>query len=301
MGDEEDETRGLEYGAIDFLTKPISPPIVRARVKNHLELKRGRDLLKQFSDELAAKNATLEKEKALAHRLLEAILPLNLQIRGFRTAVYFKPSNQIGGDFFDGWRDGNHAHFLIGDISGHSISAALLMAVCKGLFMSIGKDKNDPAEIIATANRTLSRMLTESGMYLTMIYAVCDIRKRILRVASAGHNPAYLYASSLRVPIESTGPPIGWSLDDSWSVTEVPFAEGDKIFLYTDGVVEARSPDGEYCRSDFFAAVDATLAEEAMVGKVLGLAEEFCAGSFDDDLTLFAIGYDAAALSPGAT
>ncbi len=301
MGDEEDETRGLECGAIDYLTKPISPPIVKSRVNNHLELKRVRDLLKQFSDELAAKNATLEREKALAHRLLETILPDDLQIHGFRTAVLFKPSDQIGGDFFDGWSDANYAHFLVGDISGHSISAALLMAVCKGLFMSIGKNSNDPAEIITTANRTLSRMLTESGMYLTMVYAVCDIRRKVLRVASAGHNPAYLYSSASRVPIESTGPPIGWSQDDSWTVADYPFVEGDKILLYTDGVVEARNPAGEFCNTDIFAAIDSTLAEEAMVSKILSLAEAFCAGAFDDDLTLFAIGYDSAPLPHGTT
>lgn len=299
MGEEADETKGLECGAIDYLTKPISPPIVKARVRNHLELKRSRDLLKQYSDDLAAKNATLEREKALAHRLLETMLPERLQIDGFRTAVFFRPSDQIGGDFFDGWSDGNHAHFLVGDISGHSISAALLMAVCKGLFMSIGKSRNDPAAIITTANRILSKMLTESGMYLTMIYAVCDIQSNVLRVASAGHNPAYLYSSSARMPIESTGPPIGWDAEDSWAVSEYPFIEGDKLMLYTDGVIETRNPAGEFCQTDFFATIDVTYSEETMVRRVLSLAEEFCAGAFDDDLTLFAIGYEPTTPAPG--
>jgi PAS domain S-box-containing protein len=250
---------------------------------------------KQMQEEIATKNATLEREKELAHGLLKTILSENLQIQGFRTAVFYKPSDQIGGDFFDGWSDGTYAHFLLGDISGHSISASLLMAVCKGLFMTIGKELHDPAAIVAQANRTLSRMLTESGMYLTMVYAVCDIQGRILRVASAGHNPVYLYSAAARVAIDSTGPPIGWDPEDSWTVAEYPFARGDKILLYTDGVVETRSPAGEFCTLDIFAAVDATCGEEAMVRSVLNLAEDFCDGAFDDDLTLFAIGYD----SPG--
>jgi sigma-B regulation protein RsbU (phosphoserine phosphatase) len=300
MGEEEDETKGLDCGAIDYVTKPISPPIVRARVRNHLELKRGRDLLQRLSEELAAKNATLEREKALAHRLLQTILPEDLQIPGFCTAIFFKPSDQIGGDFFDGWSDGDHAHFLVGDISGHNISAALLMAVCKGLFMTIGRERNDPAEIIATANRTLSRILAESEMYLTMIYAVCDIRRRVLSVASAGHNPAYIYSSSSRIAIESSGPPIGWDPDDRWTVAEYPFVEGDKILLYTDGVIDTRNSAGEFCQGDIFSAVDATFTEKAMVEQVLKLAEDFCAGAFDDDLTLFAIGYQPAPLPHGA-
>ena len=243
--------------------------------------------------EILEKNATLEREKNLAHGLLKTVLPEKLQIQGFRTAVFYKPSDKIGGDFFDGWSDGNHAHFLVGDISGHSTSAALLMAVCKGLFMSIGKEQQDPSGIVATANRTLSRMLLESGMYLTMIYVVCDIRSRVVRVVSAGHNPAYLYSSSGRTEIESTGPPIGWDPDDSWSVAEYPFVEGDKILLYTDGLVEIRSPAGRYCELDLFATVDASFTEEGLVGSVLNRAETFCDGAFDDDLTLFAIGYDA--------
>ena len=60
MGNVEDEAKGLEYGAIDYITKPISPPIVKARVKNHLELKRNRDLLAALAEELGAKNRKLE-------------------------------------------------------------------------------------------------------------------------------------------------------------------------------------------------------------------------------------------------
>src|SRR6185369_8891899 len=220
MGEENDEAKGLAAGAIDYITKPISPPIVKARVKNHLELKHGRDMLQQVGLELAVKNATLEKERVLAHRLLEKILPDRLDIPGFSTAVFFKPSDEIGGDFFDGWMDGETAHFLIGDISGHSISAALFMAVCKGLFMTIGKGQSDPAEIIASASQALVSMLSESGMYLTMIYLVCDRKSGILKVASAGHNPAYPYSSSATVSIDATGPPIGWDPDDSWTVAE---------------------------------------------------------------------------------
>ncbi len=292
MGAEDDETKGLEIGAIDYITKPISPSIVKARVKNHLELKHGRDMLAQVGRELAAKNATLEKERVLAHRLLEKILPERLDIPGFSTAVFFRPSDEIGGDFFDGWIDEDTAHFLIGDISGHSISAALFMAVCKGLFMTIGKGKSDPAEIITVANQTLVSMLSESGMYLTMMYLVCDRKSRILKVASAGHNPAYLYSSSGTVSIEATGPPIGWDLDDSWTASEYRLSKGDKILLYTDGLIETRNAEGEYFNEDIFSMVDSTLTVHEMLTKVFEAADTYCNGAFEDDLTIFAISLD---------
>jgi sigma-B regulation protein RsbU (phosphoserine phosphatase) len=293
MGEEDDEAKGLAAGAIDYITKPISPPIVKARVKNHLELKHGRDMLQQVGLELAVKNVTLEKERVLAHSLLEKILPDRLDIPGFSTAVFFRPSDEIGGDFFDGWTDGDAAHFLIGDISGHSISAALFMAVCKGLFMTIGKEMSNPAEIIAAANRSLVRMLSESGMYLTMIYLVCDRKSGILKTASAGHNPAYLYSSSATVSIDATGPPIGWDLDDSWTVSEYRLSKGDKILLYTDGLIEIRNPEGDYFHEDIFSGVDSSLTVHEMLDKVFKAAESFCNGVFDDDLTIFAFSFDA--------
>lgn len=292
MGDEEDETKGLEAGAIDYLTKPISPPIVRARVKNHLELKNGRDMLVRVGKELSAKNATLEKERILAHRLLEKILPERISLPGFSSAVFFRPSDEIGGDFFDAWLDGDKAHFLIGDISGHSISAALFMAVCKGLFMTIGKGRNDPAEIITEANRTLVKMLSESGMYLTMMYLICDRKSGVMRVASAGHNPAYLYSSSETVSIDPTGPPIGWDRDDDWTASEYRFAKGDKILLYTDGLIEIRNPEGEYFNEDVFSMVDSSLTVQEMLDKVFAVADRYCNGAFEDDLTIFAISID---------
>ncbi len=291
MDEEEDETKGLALGAIDYVTKPISPSIVKARVKNHLELKLNRDSLISLGEELLSKNRIFEQQKALAHGLLGKILPEELSVPGFTTAVFFKPSDQIGGDFFDSWRNGNHAHFLIADISGHSISAALLMAVCKGLFMSLGLATNDPVEIVAAANRMLCRMLLESGMYLTMIYAVCDLEKKSIRILSAGHNPAYLFTLSGRIVIDSTGPPIGWDSDDSWDIIELPFASEDILLLYTDGLVETRSAEGLMMENDIFTGLGAASTPDEMVKTLLQRAEACCNAVFDDDVTIFAIGY----------
>ena len=293
MGEEEDETKGLDAGAIDYITKPISPPIVKARVRNHLELKMGRDLLSELAGELAAKNFTMEREKALAHTLLETILPGNLQVDGFSTAVYFKPSDQIGGDFFDGWREGKYAHFLVGDISGHSISAALVMAVCKGLFMTIGKGRTDPAEIFTVANRILTGMLADSGMYLTMAYAVCDIESNELQLASAGHNPVYLYSAGKMTALEATGPPLGWDAKDSWSVAKQSFRAGDRLLFYTDGLIEVRNKEGELCSEEIFTGVSSGDSPQTMVTTLLQAADNHCDGAFDDDVTLLAICYDA--------
>lgn len=292
MGEEEDETRGLETGAIDYITKPISPPIVKARVKNHLELKTGRDLLATLAEELSARNRTLEQEKFLAHSLLTTILPESLHVDGFSTAVRFRPSDQIGGDFFDGWRDGDFAHFLVADISGHSTSAALLMAVCKGLFMTMGKGKSDPAEILTVANRMLTEMLADSGMYLTMVYAVFNTVEKEVTIASAGHNQAYLYSESGVTTVSATGPPLGWDSSDKWGVEHHRFTAAEKLLIYTDGLIEVRNSDGFLCSEEIFNLACAADPPKEIVSKIMQASEEHCAAVFDDDVTLLAIGLE---------
>jgi sigma-B regulation protein RsbU (phosphoserine phosphatase) len=235
----------------------------------------------------------MEREKALAHTLLQTILPEKLPVEDFSTAVYFKPSDQIGGDFFDGWREGKFAHFLVGDISGHSISAALVMAVCKGLFMTIGKGRTNPAEIFTVANRILTNMLADSGMYLTMVYAVCDTESGELQIASAGHNPVYLYSSGATTAVEATGPPLGWDAEDIWDVCKFHFASGNKLLLYTDGLIEVRNREGVLCSENIFTGVSAADSPQTMVTTLLQAADNHCDGAFDDDVTLVAIGYGA--------
>lgn len=290
MSDEDDETKGLEYGAIDYITKPVSPPIVKARVKNHLELKRRRDELKRLTLALSAKNRQLEEERALAHKVLENILPQNFDLPGFTTAVIFRPSDQIGGDFFDAWSDGDFTHFLIGDISGHSTSAALLMAVSKGIFRSIGATLSDPVAIVIAANRMLCPMMLDSQMFLTLAYIVCDRRDNSAKIVSAGHNPIYHLDGKKITRIESTGPVIGWDQDDFWEVVSHRFDPGMLFFLYTDGLTETKDTLGREFDEELPAELAKFRSPQAYVEEIFAAAAKFSSGIFVDDVTLFVIG-----------
>ena len=290
MSDEEDEAKGLELGAIDYITKPVSPPIVKARVKNHLELKRHRDALIELTLDLGDKNRQLENERALAHKVLENILPRQFELPGFTTAVMFRPSDQIGGDFFDAWSDGDFTHFLIGDISGHSTSAALMMAVSKGVFRSLGFTMTDPVEIVRAANRMLCPMMLDSRMFLTLVYVLFDRRDNTACFVSAGHNPVYHLDGSEITTIESTGPVIGWDREDSWESVRCRLDPGMLLFLYTDGLAEAKDAAG----MEFGEKLPALLAEfrapQASVDGIFAAAEKFSGGNFADDVTIFVIG-----------
>lgn len=289
MNDVQDETKGLNCGAIDYITKPISPPIVKARVKNHLELKRQRDTLEKLTMELRDKNRQLENERTLAHKVLEQILPQKFALPGFTTAVIFRPSDQIGGDFFDAWTDGDCTHFLIGDISGHSTSAALMMAVSKGIFRSLGYTMTNPVEIVSAANRMLCPMMLESRMFLTLVYVLFDRRDNTASLVSAGHNPVYHLNGSEIIPIDSTGPVIGWDVDDTWETVRCRFDPGMLLFMYTDGLTEAKNATGMEFGETLTSSLAGTYSPQAIVDRIFTAAEDFSGGKFEDDVTIFAI------------
>ena len=290
MTEEEDEARGLECGAIDYITKPISPPIVTARVRNHLELKSQRDALEDLSMELVDKNRQLENERSLAHKVLENILPRHFELPGFTTAVIFRPSDQLGGDFFDAWSDGDFTHFLIGDISGHSTSAALMMAVSKGIFRSLGNTMTDPVELVRAANRMLCPMMLDSRMFLTLVYVLFDQRDNTAAIVSAGHNPVYHLDGSRMITIDSTGPVIGWDEADSWEAVRCRFDPGMMLFLYTDGLTEAKDAAGREFGERLLTELADFRPPRAFTDEIFAAAERFNAGKFADDVTIFTIG-----------
>ena len=289
MNDVQDETKGLNCGAIDYITKPISPPIVKARVKNHLELKRQRDILENITLELRDKNRQLENEQTLAHKVLDYILPRKFELPGFATSVFFRPSDKIGGDFFDAWTDGDCTHFLIGDISGHSTSAALMMAVSKGIFRSLGYTMTNPLEIVTAANRMLCPMMLESRMFLTLVYVLFDARDNTACLVSAGHNPVYHLNGSEITAIDSTGPVIGWDLEDTWETVRCRFDPGMLLFMYTDGLTEAKNVTGMEFGETLISGLAGVHSPQAIVDRIFTAAEDFSGGKFKDDVTIFAI------------
>lgn len=281
----------LNKGANDYLMKDEN---IHETITISVEKVLEKELLKrqniQLMENLAQKNKNMKKEHMLASKVQANILPLKLQLPGFETGIFYRPSNQIGGDFFDALETKNSIHFLIGDISGHSTSSALVMAVCNGMFRSLGQTMESPLEIVTAANNMLCQMLMDSGMFLTLAYMTLDREKGVLSVVSAGHNPIYLFNGTDIETIDSTGPALGWDPDDEWETLELPFYPGSTLFLYTDGLVEAKNGDNEEFEPrlvESLTRIDAPPAE--LVATLLSEVSEFCANRFDDDLTMFAI------------
>ena len=291
----------LKGGADDYLLKDenIRETIgisVHKALEQHLLRRQNRQLL----EDLAVKNERLENEKALAQKVQKNILPRALRFPGFAVATLYRPSDKIGGDFFDAWESAGRIHFLVGDVSGHSTPSALMMAAAKGILHSLGHTLGDPREIVRAANRMICSIVGDSGMFLTLFYGVYDRAREEIAVVSAGHSPGFLAGAGGRRRLEATGPVVGWDPDDDWGTATLPFAPGSSLVLYTDGLTEARDGAGrEYGEEALEALLEPPAPPAVLVERVVREVEQFCSGEFGDDLTLFVLARTAAAAGAG--
>ena len=281
----------LNRGANDYLLKDeniqetVSISVSMVLEKHELK----KQNLKLMAD-IALKNERLEKDKVLAQNVQKNILPHGLSFPGVDVGTFYQPSDKIGGDFFDAWDTDAGIHFIMGDVSGHSTSSALIMAVSKGIFRSLGYTMRDPIQILKTANRMFCDILKDSGMFLSLVYAVFDRDLGELRIVSTGHNPVFIVSNGSILTIESTGPVMGWEVSDAWTEAKYQFSPGDIFFLYTDGVTEATNESGEEFGE---ARLQDLLKEPAdpakIVGRIFAKVAGFNNGKFADDLTMFVI------------
>jgi sigma-B regulation protein RsbU (phosphoserine phosphatase) len=182
----------------------------------------------------------LDTELALAAEIQRNLLPATpAPTGGLSIAARMEPAGKIGGDFYDFLSpDPETVVFVLGDISGKGVPAALLMASTRTLFRNLVRETQEPA---ALATR-LSRALHEDNggaPYATCVMGRFDMRKRTLTYVNAGH-PAGLVVGPLgRRAIESCGPPVGILPSIAYLATTVPLAPGDVGVLVTDGITEA--------------------------------------------------------------
>jgi sigma-B regulation protein RsbU (phosphoserine phosphatase) len=183
------------------------------------------------------------------------MLPKAPEIPGFEIDVLYRPSHQLSGDFYDFIRfDDDRLGFLIGDVSGHGIDAALVMGVVKKVLHLAGRMQSEPKRMITYGNEVIRPDL-KRGTFITACCGILNLTDRVFRFSSAGHNPVLLYNRD-RIPQPVALRPAGIALgvvdssqmESSIEEMEVSLQPGDVILQYTDGVVEQANPAGERVR-----------------------------------------------------
>ena len=251
--------------------------------------------LKQLEDEL-------EIAKQMQLSILPAQYPDREDIVAFGEMV---AAREVGGDFYDIIEiDRNRIGFVIADVSGKGVPAALFMAVSCTIMKSTALRGGGPGEVLEKVNQVLSRE-NESSMFVTLFYAIIDIRRDELIYANAGHNPPYLIGPDNSVsPLEATGGvALGVLSDMQYAEKSVTLREGDTVFCYTDGVVEAMDPEGHEFSNQRLRKVlyeSYGLSVEALSKRVIDNVSEF-AGTADqfDDITCVVFRYQPSTKQAG--
>ncbi len=242
LGDTEDKVKGLQLGAIDYITKPFQPDEVIARVNTHLTIHR-------LKREVESRKDQLEHELKVVSEVQQKLLPKQLPaIDGFKLAVHYETSLYAGGDYYDIIElPDNHWGFLIADAEGHSAPAAVLMAMTCALFRAYPGTTTDPAELLHYLNEHLCKVAEPS--FMTALYAVYDANQKTMRVARAGQPLPMIYRSAEKQSIELPCPgvyPLGiepYSMEIP--VTETKLEAGDRFLVFTDGVSERFNEEGD--------------------------------------------------------
>jgi sigma-B regulation protein RsbU (phosphoserine phosphatase) len=201
--------------------------------------------LDHYSDE---ERRRLESELELSQIVQRALLPQQVpDIRGVELAAFSRPSEIIGGDYFDffQFRDGAHG-LVIADVSGHGVSAGMLMSSLQTAIRTMAPDTESPAEILQRINRFYIHNI-HFTTFVTVFLARFDPATLTLTYVNAGHNPPAVRRKadgSIRW-LKPTAPAIGLSEHFHARMESIGFSEGDSLLLYTDGITEARNFSNE--------------------------------------------------------
>ena len=185
MGETEDETSGLEIGAVDYITKPISPPIVLARVKTHLALRQAYQVIEAQKERMQDE---LNIGREIQMSMLRQDFPVYPEREEFDLAATILPAREVGGDFYDFFFVApDRLCLCIGDVSGKGVPAALFMAVAKTLIKSRAASDNSPASIMTFVNDALCEG-NEECMFVTLFLGFLEVKTGEFVYCNAGHN-----------------------------------------------------------------------------------------------------------------
>ena len=198
-------------------------------------------------------NLTTEQQNALQHdlqlarRIQSGLLPdPELSSGGWQASYRYDPAGVVSGDFCDLWvapRDPGALYFAVGDVSGKGVAASLLMVHLHAAFRSLLGTGVPLAEMVECVNRQLMEVSLPSH-YATLACGRADEHGNV-ELVNAGHCPPLLVSGGAVTGVAATGYPIGLLAERPWEVRNLHLGRGDSLVLYTDGLTEARRPDGE--------------------------------------------------------
>ena len=295
-GDMGNIRQAMNNGAFDFATKPIDLDDLSLTIEKAIQQIK-------YIREMQAEHTQLESIKgdlAIAREIQLAILPRifppfpenedQLDIAAQMTAA-----KDVGGDFYDFFRiDDDRIGFLIADVSGKGIPAAIFMAVSRTLIRATGIRGGSPAECMRYANELLTKESVDC-MFVTVFYGIYNIQTGEIAYCNAGHNPPYFlkHDGSVETLPLSKDPMVGAVEGITYHEEKVQLEKGDALYMFTDGVTEALNASleefGEQRLEQTLQQADGKSGQEvidAVTGEVKAFVEE---AEQSDDITMLVL------------
>lgn len=237
--------------------------------------------------------ARKEAELSFALEVQQALFPRHLPDKnGLEFAAVCIPARGISGDYYDVMQfpDGRLV-FAIADISGKGISAAILMANVQALLRTLSETGIPPAEVCKRLNHHLHQV-TDASKFATFFYAEWNAALQRMRYVNAGHYAPVLLGSSRGRQLDEGGVPLGLFPGSEFKTGEVTLQPGDLLALYSDGITEAASKNGEEfgegrLQTEIEKHAEKTLAE--IQAGVLEAVRNWAGDELEDDMTLLMV------------
>lgn len=303
------EVKLLELGVADFnplfdshphfaihILRGVSERLQNSENATIWELsEKNRQLAQAYIELKAAQMQIIEKEKLehelnMARKIQESILPKSLpELPGLKITAYWQPAKSVSGDFYDFFTfAGGELGFLVGDVTGKGVPAALVMATTCSIIRATVEQCTFPGQVLARANNVLCRSIPE-GMFVTCFFAVLDPTSGSMSFANAGHNlPCQISGVQVK-EIRATGMPLGLMQNMIYEEKEALLDPGDRLVLFSDGLVEAHNSAREmYGTSRLMSRLECRKVGEELIVSLLADLSAFAGSEWEqeDDITL---------------
>ncbi|HEY1435563.1 MAG TPA: PP2C family protein-serine/threonine phosphatase, partial [Thermoanaerobaculia bacterium] len=282
----------------------LALPLAGIAVLAAAGLTSGRTIAYAYEDLAPHVKRIVERERIkaeidAANRIQAALLPSSHPELGSASlSSSYRAATEIGGDYFDFLPlSGGRLGLAFGDVAGHGLTSGIVMAMTKAALLVQVEYDASPVRVLTVLNDTVMKTAPKR-MLMTFFYGVLDIEANTLRFACAGHCDPYVYRSASRTlePLSSWGFPLGVRRRDPFRELVVQFHPGDRLVLYSDGLIEALNDDGEPFGFERFEGVILLRAErgaDVLKQALLDSVKSFTRNRPpEDDQTLVVISFE---------
>ena len=257
-----------------------------AELKNHVE--------SRVREEASRREAEgeLKAARAIQASLLPAMLPPDSR-REFALHAVNAPAKQVAGDFYDFFFiDDRRLAVVMADVSGKGLPAAMYMAVARTKLRDHAAADKSPAEVVTEVNRRLAQE-NDQGMFVSLFLGYYDVPTGVLVYANAGHNPPYVVrADGVLASLDPTGPLVAPFPSAVFRNADCQLDPGDLLVLFTDGVTEAGTRDGDLygeTRLEQLLSAERQQPVDQLCTSLVATASDFSDGELADDVTVLAL------------